>query len=44
MAVGEPVALDLLIAAHSTALGVTFVTHNKDEFKRVPNLTVEDWD
>jgi tRNA(fMet)-specific endonuclease VapC len=41
---GTPIGpLDLLIAAHSRALGVTIVTHNKDEFNRVPNLTVEDW-
>ena len=35
--------LDLLIAAHALALGATMVTHNIREFRRVPNLQVEDW-
>jgi tRNA(fMet)-specific endonuclease VapC len=34
---------DLLIAAIALANGVTLVTHNTDEFKRVPELTLEDW-
>ena len=34
---------DLLIAATALAQGVTLVTHNIDEFKRVPDLIVEDW-
>lgn len=34
---------DLLIAGHAKSLGVTLVTHNTDEFKRVAGLTIEDW-
>jgi len=35
--------LDLLIAAHALALEATLVTHNTREFKRVPNLKIDDW-
>jgi tRNA(fMet)-specific endonuclease VapC len=34
---------DLFIAAHARSLGMTLVTHNTQEFSRVPKLTVEDW-
>lgn len=34
---------DLLIAGHAKSLGVTLVTHNTDEFKRVVGLKLEDW-
>jgi tRNA(fMet)-specific endonuclease VapC len=34
---------DLLIAAHSRALGATLVTHNLREFERVPGLKLDDW-
>ena len=34
---------DLWIAAHARSLGLTLVTHNTREFKRVKDLTVEDW-
>ncbi|MDR1114230.1 MAG: type II toxin-antitoxin system VapC family toxin [Candidatus Margulisbacteria bacterium] len=34
---------DLLIASIVLAAGGTLVTHNKREFKRVPNLLIEDW-
>ena len=34
---------DLLIAAHARALGATLVTNNLGEFRRVPDLAVEDW-
>jgi tRNA(fMet)-specific endonuclease VapC len=34
---------DTLIAGHALALGAAVVTHNVDEFKRVPGLMVEDW-
>ena len=34
---------DLLIAAIALSQGVTLVTHNANEFQRVPNLTFEDW-
>jgi tRNA(fMet)-specific endonuclease VapC len=41
---GSPIGpLDTLIAAHAAALGWTLVTHNVREFKRVPNLIIEDW-
>lgn len=35
--------LDTLIAAHALALGAVLVTHNAREFRRVPDLDVEDW-
>ncbi len=34
---------DLLIAATALAHNVTLVTHNTDEFTRVPDLVIEDW-
>lgn len=34
---------DLLIAATALAHHVTLITHNTDEFKRVPGLLLEDW-
>ena len=41
---GQPIgANDLLIAAHALAADATLVTHNIDEFRRVPGLEVEDW-
>lgn len=41
---GTPIgANDLLIAAHSLALEATLVTANEREFRRVPNLRVENW-
>jgi tRNA(fMet)-specific endonuclease VapC len=36
-------AYDLLIAAHALALGLTLVTNNLREFRRVPQLVVENW-
>ena len=42
--IGRPIGYnDLLIAAHARFLGATLVTHNTDEFRRVPGLVVEDW-
>jgi len=42
--VGTPIgAMDLLIAAHARALGLTLVTNNTGEFSRVPRLRLEDW-
>lgn len=35
--------LDTLIAAVALAHGATLVTHNTDEFSRVPGLDVVDW-
>ena len=41
---GRPIGpLDTLIAAHAVSLEMTLVTHNVKEFKRIPNLCVEDW-
>ncbi len=42
--IGRPIGRnDLLIAAHARALGATLVTNNVGEFRRVPDLAVEDW-
>lgn len=35
--------LDMLIASHAKALGMTIVTNNTNEFKRVSGLKLEDW-
>jgi tRNA(fMet)-specific endonuclease VapC len=41
---GSPIgAYDLLIAAHALTLGLTLVTNNVREFRRVPQLIVENW-
>ena len=34
---------DLWIAAHALAAGLTLVTNNEREFRRVPTLRVENW-
>lgn len=34
---------DLLIAAIAHANSLTLITHNTDEFARVPNLPIDDW-
>ena len=36
-------ANDLLIAAHTMALGYTLVTDNEREFSRIASLTIENW-
>jgi tRNA(fMet)-specific endonuclease VapC len=36
-------ANDLFIAAHARSQGLTFVTNNTSEFRRVPNLAIENW-
>ena len=36
-------ANDLFIAAHARSLGLTLVTNNTREFKRVRNLAIENW-
>ena len=42
--IGRPIGHhDLLIAAHARAVGAILVTDNRDEFRRVPSLAVEDW-
>lgn len=41
---GNPIGTnDLWIAAHALAQGLTLVTNNTREFKRVKGLKVEDW-
>jgi len=41
---GTPIgAMDLLIAAHTRSLSFTLITNNVKEFKRVPNLRIENW-
>lgn len=41
---GTPIgAYDLLIAAHANSLGVILVTNNEREFRRIPDLVVENW-
>jgi tRNA(fMet)-specific endonuclease VapC len=34
---------DLWIASHCLQLGLTLVTNNEREFRRIPNLTIENW-
>lgn len=36
-------ANDLFIAAHARALGLILVSNNAREFKRVPDLKLENW-
>ena len=41
---GTPIGnYDLLIAAHALFQGLTLVTNNTKEFKRVPDLRIENW-
>lgn len=41
---GTPIgSLDMLIAAHALSEGMTVVTNNTREFKRVPRLPIADW-
>jgi tRNA(fMet)-specific endonuclease VapC len=41
---GQPIGpLDTLIAAHARSLGVVLVTNNVREFRRVPDLKINDW-
>lgn len=43
-ALGQPIGpYDLQIAAIALARNLVLVTHNVNEFSRVPNLHVEDW-
>jgi tRNA(fMet)-specific endonuclease VapC len=43
-AAGTPIGMnDLLIGAHAYALGLTLVTGNIAEFRRIRNLNVENW-
>jgi tRNA(fMet)-specific endonuclease VapC len=34
---------DLWIAAHAVSAGLTLVTNNEREFRRVPDLKIENW-
>ncbi len=36
-------SMDILIGAHALSLDVILVTNNTGEFKRIPNLKIEDW-
>jgi len=36
-------ANDLLIAAHARSLGLTLITNNTREFRRVRNLSIDNW-
>jgi tRNA(fMet)-specific endonuclease VapC len=36
-------SMDMLIGAHALCLDVILVTNNTGEFKRIPNLKMEDW-
>ncbi len=41
---GNPIGVnDIHIAAHARSRGLTLVTNNLAEFKRVPNLALENW-
>ncbi|MFA6034394.1 MAG: type II toxin-antitoxin system VapC family toxin [Myxococcota bacterium] len=41
---GTPIgSMDMLIAAHAASIGVTLVTHNTREFKRIKKLKIADW-
>ncbi len=41
---GTPIGpLDMLIAGHARAEGITLVTNNTREFERVPKLQLENW-
>lgn len=36
-------AMDMLIGAHALSLGITLVTNNVAEFRRIENLSIENW-
>ena len=36
-------ANDLWVASHCLQLGLTLVTNNEREFRRIPNLPIENW-
>jgi tRNA(fMet)-specific endonuclease VapC len=42
---GTPIGpYDVLIAGQALARHMTLITHNTDEFGRVPGLQIEDWE
>lgn len=44
-AAGTPIGpYDVLIAGQALARALTLVTHNTREFRRVPDLRIEDWE
>lgn len=44
-AAGTPIGpYDVLIAGQALARDLALVTHNVREFRRVPNLSIEDWE
>ena len=41
---GKPIgSLDMLIAAHALSQNSVLITNNESEFKRIPNLKIENW-
>ena len=41
---GTPIGpMDMLIAAHARSHGLTLITNNEQQFRRVPGLTIENW-
>ena len=36
-------ANDLLIAAHARSLGLTLITNNTREFRRIRHLVIDNW-
>lgn len=41
---GQPIgSMDMLIGAHALSLGLTLVTNNTKEFRRIKSLKVENW-
>ncbi len=41
---GKPIgSMDMLIGAHALSLGVTLVTNNTREFRRIKGLKIVDW-
>ncbi len=41
---GRPIGMnDLWLAAHAMTLNLTLITNNTREFKRIPNLKIDNW-
>ncbi len=41
---GTPIgAMDMMIAAHARSAGMALVTNNREHFRRVPGLKIENW-
>jgi len=36
-------AMDMMIAAHAIELNRTLVTNNEKEFKRIPDMKIQNW-